>query len=266
MNVPPLDLTKIPVTRSGKSTDITKFFVQDKATLLTSARQWVHRVSHAALRMALDAGNPETYFVTIDGIANASGTVRRGFKSGTIDESKHAVRIEFTAEQLASIARGLSPILRGVIRRTFPDSRTKRLARDWSWWHAPGGGRASHRVGRMPPASVGIYDTLYLAPDEAPARYAFFANMTARRSHGYKYNMTRGRKGTASAGEFRLKKRTQGYLARSTKLMRGKRVPGLITQGGFSRKYMTGGLAVHPRGVPFVRVKFKSGLAKPVFV
>lgn len=267
MRVPDIRLSEVPYKKKvRKDTEVKQWFAQNRRDLLAGATDWVHRVSKDALAQALAAGNPDQYFVTIDGVTNAAGTVRRGFKSGTIDESKHAVRIEFNADTIGNIARGVPPILTQVIRETFPMSPTGRLAREWSWWVSREGG-PSKRAGKTIPDGLGIYDVLYLAPDYAVAKYAWFANSAAKSSKSTKYNFARKRinkeKGTS---RLVARKRARGFLARATQLMRAKRVPGVLFQGGFSRDYLSGRASKHPRGVPFVRVAFKGTLKNPVWV
>ena len=267
MKVPDIRLSEsLKKIKARKDTEVKQWFAQNRKDLLAGATDWVHRVSKDALAQALAAGNPNQYFVTIDGVTNAAGTVRRGFRAGTIDESKHAVRIEFNAENIASIARGVPPILTQVITDTFPMSKTKRLSREWSWWVSYDGG-PSRRAGKTPPQTLGIYDVLYLAPDFHVAKYAWFANSSAKSSKSTKYNFARKRiNGVKGTSRLVARKRARGFLARATQVMRAKRVPGVLFQGGFSRDYMSGRASKHPRGVPFVRVAFKGTLKNPVWV
>lgn len=267
MQLSGLNISEIPATRKVRGdTDLRQFVVKDAETLKRVGADWVRRTATDARDMVLAAGNPKQMFVTIDGVTNAAGKVVRSFRSGTINNASSAVLIEFNAEALAGIVRGVLPILTSTVKDTFPTSKTGRLSRDWSWWVSRDGG-PSRRVGKMVPQDLGIYDVLYLAPDFAPARYAYMANRAARGSFGHKYNLIMGR--TRKSGKViptRLRRNLRGYLARATERMRAKRVPGVLFQGGFSRNYMSGKASVHPRGVPFVRVAFKGVLRSKVFV
>jgi hypothetical protein len=258
----------IPAQRKvRKDTDLSQFLAADMASYVATATAWVRQTSKDVLKQVVDAGNPPKYFVTIDGVMNANGTVKRAFRAGVIDQSERAVRIEFNAENLGSIARSASQYLFTTIRQTFPKSETGRLSHEWSWWLKRAGEDRSRRIGKTPPTDLSIEDVLYLAPDFYVARYAYFANRTSKGSFGAKFNLYRktahiithdGR--TEKVKVEALRKRLRGFVARATASMRFRKVPGVLFQGGFTRKYLSGPASKHPFGVPFVRIAFKGAL------
>jgi hypothetical protein len=246
-------------------TDLEQFLLADQKAFQDSAHIWVRETAEAALQEALRAGNPKDYVVGIDG-ETRGGNIRTGFRTGPISSATRSVRIEFIGSALADIANGLLPILTGVIAETFPNSKTKALQTQWSWWiqrdRYAGGSKStqSTRLGRTVPDSVTIYDVLWLAPDAGPARYAWFANHNAIKSSGHSYNLFKKRK----TGELKLRKRLRGYLAEATRRMRGRKVPGVTIQGWIVKSALTGSAARSRFGVPVIRVAFKSGLARPL--
>ena len=262
-----INLQAIPAQRRmRKDTDLEQFLLADRKTFEASAHIWVRETAEAALQEALRAGNPTHYVVGIDG-ETRGGNVRSGFRSGPISSAQRSVRVEFIGSALADVANGLLPILGDVIAETFPNSRTKQLQNQWSWWvqkgRYSGGSKSttSTRLGRSVPDTVTIYDVLWLAPDAGPASYAWFANHNAIKSSGHSYNIFKKR-----SGEVKLRKRLRGYLSEATRRMRGKRVPGITIQGWIVKSALTGSAARSRFGVPVIRVAFKSGLARPVTI
>jgi hypothetical protein len=263
--LPGLNIQAIPPQRKVRNdTELQQFLLADREAFIKSAHIWVRQTATRALDEALRAGNPKDYVVGIDGETRGAN-IRTGFRGGSIEQATQSVRIEFVGGALADVANGLRPILADVIRETFPNSRTKALQTQWSWWiqrgRYAGGSKSttSVRLGSSVPDSVTIYDVLWLAPDLGPAKYAWFANHNAIKSGGSNYNLIK-RKG----GQFRLRKRLRGYLAESTRRMRGRKVPGVTIQGWIVKKAMTGPGAVSRYGVPVIRVAFKSGLTRAV--
>jgi hypothetical protein len=265
MLLPGLNIQAIPAQRKVRSdTELKQFLLADREAFQKSAHLWVRETAQRALDEALKAGNPHDYVIGIDGETKGAN-VRTGFRGGTIAQATKSVRIEFVGHALADVANGLRPILSDVIRETFPNSRTKALETQWSWWIQRGryaGGSpstTSQRLGSTVPDNVTIYDVLWLAPDMGPARYAWFANHNAIKSSGGSYNLIKRK-----SGQFRLRKRLRGYLAESTRRMRGRRVPGVTIQGWIVKAALTGGAARSRFGVPVIRVAFKSGLTRAV--
>jgi hypothetical protein len=264
-----LQLQAIPNQRRVRTdTDLRQFMAADQKALLAGGAEWVRRTAQQALDEALHAGNPHTYTVGINGTTSATGKLRQGFQPGTIAQANNSVRVEFIGRALSEIANGLKPILAEVIASAFPNSPTKSLQRDWSWWvqkdrYAEGSGgkqTVSRRLGASVPETVGIYDVLWLVPDAGPARYAWIANRNA-----FAFIATNVIK--KRTGGYKARRRLRGYLAEATRKMRGKKTPGITIQGWFVKKTLTGPQSGDWRyGVPAIRVAFKSGLARPITV
>jgi hypothetical protein len=289
MKLPGLNLQAIPAQRRvRKDTDLHQFLLLDQKNLQAAAAQWLHTLAPRALDEALKAGNPPSYVTEIDG-ATKGGRVTTGFRAGSIQQAKTAVRIAFTGKDLAVIANSLKPILLAVIRETFPNSRTRQLHRRWSWWVQrygllqPRGSRgASQRLGDFVPDTTSLYDILWLAPDApAPAQYAWIANRNALRGiagQAHRYNLTFGRGKRGKRSQARLRKRLHGYLAEATKRMRGSKAQqqqaAITIQGWIVKATLTGPAAISAEGrgpawrygVPVVRVAYRRGLKRPVSV
>jgi len=265
MQLSGLKLQTIPNQRKVRSdTELEQVLLKDRDAFQQSAHLWVRETATRALDEALRAGNPKDYVVGIDG-ETRGGNVRQGFRPGPISSAMKSVRVEFIGSALADVANGLLPILSGVIAETFPNSRTKSLENGWSWWvqrgRYAGGSKAttSVRLGRSVPDDITIYDVLWLAPDFGPARYAWFANHNAIKSSGHSYNLFKKKK----TGELKLRKRLRGFLAESTRRMRGQKLPGITIQGWIVKAALSGPSSHSRFGAPVIRVAFKAGLSRP---
>ena len=269
-----LPLEKIPPLRlSRNGADIRRWIAEDEKQLVAMAPFWVRRTAKTQLAALLAAGNPRTYTVGIDGTTGTTGRVRQGFHGGSIEQARSAVRVEFIARQLADIANQLKPILRDVILETFPYSQTRRLSRNWSWWvqkdaHIQGSGVTSQYIGATVPPTVGLYDVLWLMPDKlgshaAPAGYAWSSNRKAIKQGGTVIRRVRRGK---DRGKDKAFNRLTGWLAQSTKRMRGRKIPGVSIQGRFITRGGTSSARETRHGIPVIRLAFKLGLSHDISV
>lgn len=266
-----LSLDIIPLTRTikkgaGAGTELHALFVSDANQIRIAGTEWVRTVGREKHREIIDAGNPKYHTVEIDGTTGANSTSRKGFRPGTIDQAHNSVRYLYLGRQLADLANVLRPILLQTIVDTFPNSKTRTLAREWVWYVQRGAGEkgskgkstTSTRVGMRLPPDLGIYDVLWLVPEgREPASYAWFANYYAKKRFGYKYNMRVRKK----AGKYTLRKKLRGYASEAARRMRAKSLPGVSIMAMFVAKALTGPAAAsRPKpakwGVPVIRVAF----------
>jgi len=268
-----LDIDGIPLTRTikkgaGAGSELHKLFVNDAHQIRIAGSEWVKSVGRAKHREILDAGNPKYHTVEIDGTTGANSTSRKGFRPGSVDQAHNSVRYLYLGRQLADLANVLRPILLQTIVDTFPNSKTRTLAREWVWYVQRGAGEKgegkmgkktpSQRVGMRLPPDLGIYDVLWLVPEgREPASYAWFANYFAKKRFGYKYNMRVKKK----AGKYTLRKKLRGFASESARRMRAKALPGVTIFAMFVKDALTGPAASsRPKpakwGVPVIRVAF----------
>lgn len=266
MTLPSLGVEAIPNVRRARSdTELRQFLLADAENFAHLSGVWVRKTTPMVLDEVLDAGQPKFYTVEINGTTGDTGNQRRGFTPGAINQARTAARVLFLGKELQGVANSLRPILSSVIRATFPNSRLQRLARDWVWYIARDGLLDGQRsaveyMGGSVSGAVSVYDVLWLVPEAIdPARYAWFANRLAKRGYGAKYNTIKDRRGRTHPRAV-----ARGFLAESTRRMRGRRVPGVVITGTFVRSGLTAAASRTAKGVPAIRVAFRAGLLRPV--
>lgn len=271
MQVPGLELSSIPNTRKVHSdTELHQFVVADKKNFEQAAEKWVRSVAPRALTMTLDAGNPHTYSIEIDGETSRGGAARpgAGFRPGTIAAAKKSVRVLFIGTPLAELCNRVKPYLIDVIKeRTI--AHTGRLEEGWSWWISEGDMKTAtiRPLGAVVPPTVSIYATLWLVPESAaPASYAWFVNRNVHRDPKFQM-FTRTNKRKKTVRTF-IRKRPRGFLAEATTRARRalNKTDPILVQGWFIKRRLTGAATVATRGVPVVRVAFRKSLLRPVEV
>jgi hypothetical protein len=241
-------------------------FAADAKALDTAGTVWIKDVAGPKHSDILNAGNPKYHTTEIDGTTGKSGNSRSGFRPGTLAAAHSSVRYLYLGRQLAELANVLRPVLLQVINETFPNAKTRTLAREWAWYvqrgasgkKGTGKSTPSVRVGMRVPPDLTIYDVLWLAPEgREPASYAWFANYYAKKRFGYKYNMRKRKK----IGKYVLRKKLRGYASEAAMRMRAKKLPGVSIMAMFVREQLTGPIAAsRPKpakwGVPVIRVAF----------
>lgn len=270
----PLGITRIPGIRKPRSdTEFKRFLANDREEFMRSASLWVRQTTRDAEREILDAGNP------LDRVTEVNGVNGKGFHAGAITDAKNSARIQWIGSGLASLANRMTQTLVQVIWQTYPGMRRKRLTR-WSWYAFPNGvladksasmASAPRRLGQSVPSSIGLYDVLFLVPDEAAAEFAWFANQQAVKSRGHSFNMfSRKRKGKM---EFKVRKRMRGFLSEAARRMRSSArgdMPGVTIQGMIIERGLTAGMSRATRvgklshALPVIRLAYKRGLKHSV--
>jgi hypothetical protein len=252
--------------------------VSDAKVLKGAYADWVRTLAKQKDDEALRAGNPKIRLISIDGTTGKTGNTRSGFRPGSIAQAQTAVRVQYLGDDLADLANKLAPTLAKVIGETFPDSKTKRLMREWEWFvqrNVKKNGKAtkSERVGKTVPHNVGIYDVLWYVPSgPAPAEYAWFANYLSKKRFGYKYNIVKktiheiGASGTVQKRKVsRLRRRLRGFAAETSRRMRGTKAPGTRITAVMIQKAATGPQSRSKWGVPAIRISFLRNLSTPVY-
>ena len=259
MPLPGLNLSSLPAVRTARNaSELHQFFSHDRGKFVRIAGEWVQRIARQKRDEIIAAGNPNLYATEIDGTIGKSRNLRKGFTSGSIEAATSSVRVVWLGDQLATMANKAKPQLQKIIEGRFPGG-TGRLARDWTWYlQEPG--KPSRRVGDTVPPTIGINDVLWLVPEAPqPAAYAWFANYRAKRPYG---RVVRRRKNDPTAGP--PSRRSRGFLAHTTYNLRGLRLPGMLVQGYFVRRYLTGPASRTQKGVPAIRIAFRRSLSRPV--
>jgi len=276
-NLPPIDLTEIPRTRkTNKRTEVHSYLVKDAAYFEEQAKTWVQATAKHAHADIIDAGNPSFFETEVNGTTGATGRQRSGFQPGTIETATKSVRIRYIGQALADVANGLRPILTSAINQRFPNSRMKRLQRDWIWYVIPDGltkePGAPRKLGGSINVPIDLYDVLFLVPDgPEPASYAWHAlhESVVNEAVGARLRRKRGEKKTAG---YKLRRgmvsKRLGYLGSAVNRMRGRKIPGISIKGTAIEKGFTASYSKFQkrRIIPAVRVAFYPQILKAVGV
>ena len=275
MALPKLKLKPVPPVRVVKSaSELHQFIAADMKDIANGGTEWVRDTARTKDEEARRAGNPKVRLITVNGTIGKNAVSFKGFKPGSIETAHSSVKITYLGSELSDLANKVQPVLQKIIEETYPDSRTKRLARDWEWrvqYRAtPGGkGRWSVPVGKKVPKNVGLYDVLWLMPlPNIPTDYAWFANYYAKKRFGYKYNITRKtiHAINATSGKVekkkvsRMKKRMVGFAGESSRRMRGAKGPGLHVSAMMIQSPLLVRGSRAKWGMPVIRVSFSPTL------
>jgi hypothetical protein len=275
MALPKLKTKPVPPERIVKSaSELHRFLADDLKSIEKGGTEWVREMARTKDEEARRAGNPKIRQIGINGTIGKNAVSFKGFKPGSIEQAHSSVKITYLGKELADLANKVQPLLQKIIEETYPDSKTKRLARDWEWRvqfrATPGGkGRWSVPVGKKLPAGIGLYDVLWLMPmGPVPTEYAWFANYYSKKRFGYKYNITRKtiHQINATTGLVekkkvsRLKKRMVGFAGETSRRMRGAKGPGLHVSSMMIQSPLLVRGARAKWGMPVIRVSFSPTL------
>ena len=264
-NLPSVKANKIPLQRRASSvSELHQFILDDQEFWHEQAKAWVQETARRGHDEIVKAGNPKFHISEVNGTTGKSGGQRRGFTPGGIEQARTSVRVLYQADELAKVANGLRPILTSAIHMRFPNSKMKRLERDWVWYvvrdrQLKGGGGIAEYLGGSVNTGIGVYDVLYLVPEKKhPADYAWFANWLGK--HGVRKAVAnrRSRKHWSERKEKRDRRNT-GFMETAAKGMRGRRQPGVSITAVFLETAMGASYSrvqKHRGKMPAIRVAF----------
>jgi hypothetical protein len=257
--LPRLPINQIAPTRKvARSVDFNQFMAQDYKWFQEHFRTWVRDTTKLGHREILDAGNPKFAVVQVNGTTGKAGRQRSGFIPGTIDQANNSARILYQGNELAEVANGMRNILFKTIRARFPNSKMKRLERDWVFYlmraSDDGKYKAPIYLGGRVGVAINVNDRLILVPDAPdPASYAWIANWQSKRM-AQTWNLRR-RKDRAKVP----RDRREGYLGAAARQMRQARVSGGVSVwAGFIRKGLTSAASRSKKGygIPAIFIQF----------
>lgn len=264
LNLPNVQVNKIPPQRKATSaTELQQFILDDQEFWHEQAKSWVQETARRGHDEIVRAGNPKFHISEINGTTGASGNQRRGFTPGSIDMARTSVRILYQADELAKVANGLRPILTSAIHQRFPNSKMKRLERDWVWYVVRDRqleGSVAAYLGGSVTGNIGVYDVLYLVPDKKyPADYAWFANWLGKHGERKASVNRRSRVHWSQRKPEKRNRRQTGFMETAAKSMRGKRQPGVAITAVFIETAMGASYSrvkKHKGRMPAIRVAF----------
>jgi hypothetical protein len=263
LNLPNVQVSQIPVQRKATSaTELQQFILNDQKFWHEQAKSWVQETARRGHDEIVRAGNPKFHISEVNGTTGKSGNQRRGFTPGSIDMARTSVRVLYQADELAKVANGLRPLLTNAIHQRFPNSKMKRLQRDWVWWvvrdRQLDGRSGAEYLGGAVNTGIGVYDVLYLVPEvKYPADYAWFANWLSKRDH-----VKKGPRKSKHWSERRQPKnpprdRRMGFMAAAANAMRGRRTPGVAITAMFISRSLGANFARNRKHLlPAIRVAF----------
>ena len=258
--LPPLSPRGVPPFRKTSSAEqLHQFILEDAEFYQKEIPVWVRETARRGDDEITRAGNPKFKATSINGTSGDTGKQRSGFVSGEIAQAKTAVRILYQANELAHVANMLRPVLSRIIHARFPNSRLRRLERDWIWFLMRDGRLIN--LGGSVAVALEVTDRLYLVPDAPePARYAWLANWRSKRMDSIWLQdarrlrrMKKNRKNKAA----NPRNRREGFLGSAAGAMRRMRIPGVIIHAVMIGYGMTAPFSKTPRrGVPSIQLRF----------
>jgi len=264
MNTVPLKIQSVPMVRRVNSREeLRQTIARDFAELREAGPAWVRDTAKAAYDEIIDAGNPTPHLQEINGVNG------KGFRPGPINQAHNSARVQFVGSDLAAVCARVHMMLISVIWKSFPRMRQKRIT-NWSWYVGRqrlygfvGPMKPLERVGRTVPRTVDIDDVCFLAPDEAAAEYAWFANSYARKHRSFQSKRKRRKDAVAT-------RRIRGFVAEATSRMKGVKlrshqagfsIQGRIVGSGFtSSKSRAVEVAEFSHALPVIRVAYRKNL------
>lgn len=270
-------LPQIPaLVRVKSGTELNRYLVANRAALLKAGTFWVRTTAGTKKDEILAAGNPGNFVEQINGVRG------RGFHAGSINQATNSARVQWIGRDLAAVANLIHQTLIGVIWQTFPKMRRHKQLTQWQWYlckdslYMVGPRRPPRPLGAVVPANeVELTDVLLLAPSQAAADFAWFANRPSNQRNAKHNAYTRKRHGKM---ETKIRKRVRGFVAEAARQMRSAHGArglnaGISIQGRIVSYGLTASASravrvpnVNGHAIPIFRLAYQRGLNLSVTV